>query len=645
MDGRHAKRNGSRKTRLDIHDSGEEQNAETSHFLVDQGTTKTSSTNKRSLKGRMKSLISEEMSKEEDHKQWGRMKATDKLVACNKNFDVYGTKNVEYLEHNQLSENHTFFPEKCNKASETLVDQKLMETKQFSGNASHGRFKEYKDILKLLKVNKELFFKILQNADDGIVDCFHSMHTSNTRTRLTKSGSFPVADLSRSRNFWPSKLKQKQNEMWSFRKGEKLLAGILAPVLVASTFPKDLYTKSGPLMANDSGGSVLNQETSCSSLGSTQALDKNGSSEIVIDLLKDIKQRTENVVEGGENDNNLPSLDALLSRVPSGCRPSTGGKEMVERWNENRIGTESKDCSSSCHETDGPVCDLSKETLTHIRRTSYPNESTDKYARLFDYSFSRDAKWPHSKSLKLTNEYEIQSGGHAPISFRRIHSLPHFDYYCSLQNEVSRDAHLAGMPLPVMTVVDNCTNVESDCHDEPKPVSLPASTEKYVSLDVNEETKCISSMVDVTDVSTRIEYSASLTVGINDKETTKIDGLSEGIDESNSQTTPAEFPISEGLECRCNYLYEKESSVNSQNRSNRDSLTCSSCSTVNAENYENVNNSVKNHSHIELYTRDDADFNYVREILERLGFIKNSFLRTWDLTDQLFEEVEGLLAP
>ncbi|KAA8549265.1 hypothetical protein F0562_000949 [Nyssa sinensis] len=716
---RHGKRNGSSKTQLNVHDSGEVKrllDAEASQFHVDQSSTKTSSTNKWSLRARIKALTAEEMSKEEDHNQWGsgvrsglqlrrtysihhlepdynlgeiatkwkhpnkadnsatrlqdqaQMKANEEPVACNENFGVDHRKNaVYYLEHNQLAENRTLCPEKCDKTKETLVNQKLVEAKQFSGNVSHYPFKEYEDILEIFKVNKELFLKILQNADDGIENCFHSLQASNMQARLTKSGSFPVAGLSCSRNLRPSKLKHKQNEIWSFPKGDKLLAGTQAPKLIASMFPKDLHSKSGPLMANDSGGKVLNHEKSFSSLASTQALDKSSSSEAVIDLLKEIKQRMEHAIEEGENESNLTSLDTLLG-------PSTGGKEMAERWKDSTTGRDNKDSSSSSHEIDGFV--LSKDTLTRIRRTSSLNESLDRYAQLFDYSFSREAKLPRSKSLKLTNEYEIPSGRHGTISFRRIRSLTHLDSCCPLQNEVSRDAHLAGMSLPIMSIVDRGTNIESDSHDEPKPISLPVSTDKYVSLNANEGIECLNNMVERTDGSTRMENLTNLTVGINDEETAKMDGLSEEMDEltvgessshkeqeitglglpqpssvvvqqscfQEDATTPAEFPISEGLECRHNGFDEKDSSVNSKPCSEAESLSWT-CSTLKPENYENASKSVKNQRHVELYTKDDDDFNYVREILERSGFIRNSFLGTWHLPDQpvnpsVFEEVE-----
>ncbi|XP_059660739.1 uncharacterized protein LOC132307092 [Cornus florida] len=698
---RRTRSNGSPRTRFFANDAGEVQkllDVEASHFLVNESSTKTSSTNKSSLKARIKAFISEEMSREEDCKQQSshfptgarlqrtysihhlesldhgpgkysgckhpiisrhkngytsatrlqdpaQTKANVLPVSCNEKFDVSITKNVvDCLEHNS------------GEAREILENQKLMEANQLSGNASNNEFKDYLDVLEIFNVKKELFLKILQNTDDGTANCLHSLQASNMQARLTKSGSFPAANFSHIGN-------SKQNEVWAFPKGEKLVAGTQEPNLVASKFLKDLYSKSGPVIADDSGrGSALNQETSISSLGSTRELDDQGSNEIVMDVLKHIKQRIEHEVKKSGNESSFTSLDASL-----------GGKEITERWKESTIGV-GKDSSSSC-ETDGSVCDLSK---SKHKRTSSLNESLNRYNQLFEYGFSREAKWNLSKSLKLTNENAIPSDGHASISFRRIHSLPHLDSYRFLQNEVSCDAHFSGMPI--RTVVER-----SGSHNELKPEGLPISKEKHVPLYANEETDCLNNTVKRSDSSPRMERLASITVGIDDEGTARMDGLSEKMDgptigESNTQNEPeinfaenasnklqqqtpfsvlescfqqeetvsAEFSISEGLESWCDYFNEDESSVNSQDRSGTDSLS-RSCRTTNPKSFENISRSAKSRRHIQLYTEDDTDFNYVREILEQSGFTGDAFLGTWHMPDQqpldpsVFEEVEACL--
>ncbi|CAL5334205.1 unnamed protein product [Camellia sinensis] len=506
----------------------------------------------------------------------GHTKGTKKPIACNEKCNVDGTSDVSnYVEHKHLFENHTLCPEKFEEARATSADEQHVEA------------------------NKDLLQKKLQNTD-GNANGFHCLQASNMQARLAKSGSFPVADtdLSHNRNYRPSKLKNKQNEAWSFPKQE-LFSSTQAPKLVASKFPKDIYTKLGPFMADDSGGKVRNQDAFFSSMDSTQGLDKQGSDKIVKGPLYE----------------------------------------------------------------DNSVYDLNKGTPTHIKRASSLNESLQRYAQLFENGFDREVKLHFSESLKLTNEYDIPSGGHEPISFKRACSLPHFDSYCSLQNGLYCDARFSG--IPISKVVDINRNFESESHNEPKPVGL-ISIENCIPLGANEETECSYNLVEQSDSTPKNEDLASLTVRINDQSTPEMFRLREERDEQTvgeselekqqeitlaetasnrlppspvsifqtcfqeDVTGPADFPTSKG-----NYGNEKESSV--------DSPSCS-CNIANSETFKMANKSVKNYNHTKSFTNNIADFNYVREVLEWSGLDGNGFLGPWHSMDQLsnpsmFEEV------
>ncbi|KAL7247513.1 hypothetical protein ACSBR2_002430 [Camellia fascicularis] len=506
----------------------------------------------------------------------GHTKGTKNRIACHEKCNVDGTSDVSnYVEHKQLIENHTLCPEKFEEARATSADKQHVEA------------------------NKDLFQKKLQNTD-GNANGFHCLQASNMQARLAKSGSFPVADtdLSHNRNYRPSKLKNKQNEAWSFPKGE-LFSSTQAPKLVASKFPKDIYTKLGPFLADDSGGKVRNQDAFFSSMNSTQGLDKQGS---------------DKVIKG-------PFYE------------------------------------------DNSVYDLNKGTPTHIKRASSLNESLQRYAQLFENGFGREAKLHLSESLKLTNEYDIPSGGREPISFKRACSLPHLDSYRSLQDGLYCVARFSG--IPIRKVVDINKNFESESHNEPKPVGL-ISIENCIPL-ANEETECSYKLVEQSDSSPKNEDSASVTVRINDQSTAEMfrlrgerDEQTVGESELEKQqeitlaetassrlpqpspvsifqtcfqedvTSPADFPTSKG-----NYGNEKESSV--------DSLSCS-CNIANSETFKIANKSVKNYNHTKSFTNNIADFNYVREVLERSGLDGNGFLGPWHSMDQplnplVFEEV------
>lgn len=311
--------------------------------------------------------------------------------------------------------------------------------------------KDYVGVLEIFKVNKDLFQQFIQSTDDSTGNCFHEPQASKAKARLTKSGSFPVADSSHSRTLRPSKLKYRKSESWSFRKVDELLAGTRASKVVASKFTKDLSD---------------NQETRIS-LGSTQESDNQESNEV-----------------GEPLNDNSPS--------------------------------------------DGSVHDLSKATHVHFIRTASLNESLEKYAHFFDYSFTHKAKSNLSKSLRLKNEYDIPSGGHAPISFRRIRSLPHLDIFDSPQNEESNDSHFSG-------------------NDEENLVGRSASAEKFVHVDANKEIECLNSMVERSDISQRFEGSVSFKEGVSDEVSPNIDELNEEMDSQEElEKNSTEFQISEG---------------------------------------------------------------------------------------------------
>lgn len=706
---KHAKRNKSPKAILGVQDAGEVPkllDAEASHFLVNQRTTEANSTHKKSLKARIKALVAEEISREVDCKKRGskfparsglgrtlsihHLESSDhdfnkantewrnpiiflpkktnpgatklqhpaRLTATEwKRFDMCTAENLmDFLGHHKPSQNDSFSQEKCNEARGSSFNQALKKANQLVQNGSHRQLKEYVDVLELYQVNRELFQEFQHNTDVGKATCFEMPQASNTKARLTKSGSFPVADLY-SRNFKPSKLKHKQTEIWSFPRGEKFHCGTQERELVAPKYSEDPCTKSGPVIADGSGSRSLNKEANWS-LGISEGSVDQGCSKVVTPL-KDIRQRIEVVFEEDENESNCTFLDET----------STSGKEMTGMWETSTMDDNSRDRLSSCLDhTSGSVHDLSKGTPRH-RRTSSLNESLHRYAHLFEYSFSMKTNWNKSKSLKLTNEYEISSGGSAPISFKRNRSLPHVDSYWPLQNEECHDTFYPDMSS--RTALAGRIHTEDNIQSESKPVGLPVTENemKLLPLDSKEESEHVDNMVERSDCSPEVEYLGSLTMGINECDTAKMDGQCEGIDEptveqSNSYkdqkitftkidgnkdpeqpgpsvtilgscfqeevTSLSEFSTSKGVEYNYNYSDERDSRLNLLDSLDTGILS-QSCSTTYPEN---PNKSVKNHNRVEFHTGDSADLNYVREVLERAGFNENGFHAAWYSSDQ-----------
>jgi hypothetical protein len=354
--------------------------------------------------------------------------------------------------------------EKCDRGSEALGNQKLVETDQLKGDVSNNQFKGSVDVLEVFKVNKEYFLNILQEPNIGTKH-FHSLQNSNPKARLTKSVSYPVPNSPPSKNIRPRTVKHKQNESWSFPKGEKLLAASQA-----SNSQKEYHLKSMPL-------------------DSSQGLSHQGWNQQVINRFKEIKQRIKHALKENRKESNHTPTEAVLERDPS-------GKEMSKR-------PEISDY------------DLSRGRPDGIQRTSSLNESLDRYTELFERSYGREVKWLQSKSLKLTNESKIPSSGRAPKSFRRL-SLPDLDSFCSFLNEASTDA----LSSEMLTMADN------DHYKEPNTVSTPVEAQTIEQTHADLETEFQKDMTKVIDSHCNIQSSDDPTVGGNYEGTAKTGGLS-----------------------------------------------------------------------------------------------------------------------
>lgn len=356
-------------------------------------------------------------------------------------------------------------PEKCEIVMESSPSQKQMISNQLKKDFSHDQFYDHVDLLELFKANKEFFLKFLQDPDVNR-NQFPGLHKSNTKVRLIKSSSYPVAGSSRSRNVRHSTLKHKQNEIWSFPKGEELVDNTWAPKLVTSESQEDL----------------------------PEGFSHRGWNQLVMSRFKDIKQKLMQALLESKNENTPTSIKTLLPEDHSGCE----GKEVSE-MPEMTIGEEKS-------KIDGNLDDnLGKRRLHRVDRTPSLDESLYKYSQLFESSCSSEAKLHHSTSLKLRSEEKVISTGiNAWKSTRRNLSLPDLDVLCSFLNGPPRDAFRLG--IPVKNVEDHSTSKENNSHIGPKSVSLHVDTDKCQRLEAILETEFQNSMEETSDADDLHEY-------------------------------------------------------------------------------------------------------------------------------------------
>ncbi|PQQ11678.1 uncharacterized protein Pyn_33422 [Prunus yedoensis var. nudiflora] len=266
---------GSRKATLNSSDIGQREEfaaADAEPLLVKHPSTETSSAKKRSGKSRIKASSAKEKPREESTKSW--------ILSFHVQSWLWRTTEVHDVQPSENcldktgksgsaspSKKQALSTEECEKVMKLAPNQKPTKTNQPHKDISSDQINDHADILEIFKANKEFFLKILQDPDVN-TNQFPGLQNSKNKVRLTKSRSFPVADSSQARNIRPkSTLKHKQNEVWSFPKGEILLADTQTPKLVTSESQEDYSMKSMPYVAGDIsvGSSVMKQETSFSS--------------------------------------------------------------------------------------------------------------------------------------------------------------------------------------------------------------------------------------------------------------------------------------------------------------------------------------------------------------------------------------------
>ncbi|KAG8387831.1 hypothetical protein BUALT_Bualt02G0062000 [Buddleja alternifolia] len=185
---------------------------EVEKLLVDQSAKKSRPTKKRSLRARIKALIAEEISKESEN-----TKPKEGFCLKSKLDRTYSIHHLESLD-GELGK----IPTDWNRPIIFLPKNVENPTKPADS-------KEDPDVLDIFKVDRELLIKHLKDADESVANFTRSALGLNTKSKFSKSRSFPVAELSQRRKIKPIKLENKQKEVWSFPREDKFKTADQAP--------------------------------------------------------------------------------------------------------------------------------------------------------------------------------------------------------------------------------------------------------------------------------------------------------------------------------------------------------------------------------------------------------------------------------
>uniref|UniRef100_A0A6N2MI86 DUF4378 domain-containing protein n=1 Tax=Salix viminalis TaxID=40686 RepID=A0A6N2MI86_SALVM len=606
-------------------------------FPVEQQAIRTSSTNRITRKAQIKALISKE-------------------IFARTRFISPGTVNAEDCsKQNQLSAEDAFSLESCGNS----LYHTLSHAERLSREIPCPQFQESVDVLEIFKLNEKLLVEILKDSDiqrtwDPDIQSTHVQLPSKAKVRLRRSGSYPAADCSHIRVVRPSTIEHKLKEIWSFPKGVKSSIGTQEPRSAAFGPLRDFHEKSIDLKASDHGVTSIAQETQLSSLKPSQGLHKHRWHILLMSLVKGLQKKIKNALTESKRESNHVSTSASIYRVSSGCKFSTDEEEMSEKLKENTMNGDGIENPTSFQETNGFDNDLSKGQVPHMRRGSSLKESLNGYARLFEYSFSKEAKWHQyqSKSLKLSSGVISSSG---LKSFRRRLSLPDIESIYHIPDEFSGDA--LSPRTSNMTGMDPDANANNDIHNHLESVSIPEVGKQFERLDTVEETEIQRSMVERVGSMDNNELSCSSMASI-DEGSAMTRELNQDTMEPEMQEQSPQRNQGTGSVITIVGEHEEQSPVSVLETHFLDDRNCQTVLQMSEgsdldPSHENVENASTmagtRFLHFELNRlEDDADFNYVRDVLELSGFNGPEFLGTWysleqPLSPTLFKALEAYL--
>ncbi|CAA6654969.1 unnamed protein product [Spirodela intermedia] len=326
-----------------------------------------------------------------------------------------GHRKLDVLGH-QLQENQALLREKLREAKDRLLERQISD-RELQGNIFEA--------LELLKTNKELYLRILQ--EPGMA---------------TYSAFLPGPGFSAE---FGSRLKLR-DEIIPLKSHKR------------KSQAENIQYEGNIDSVEDDGSPItcacmhdISEETSTSRLLSSVNHAKSEKDNVrALHRFKDLKQRIKDVVKENRKEKHRISLDGVLHKIPYG---SAASQEMKGEKPSLLEGPDADRLYGDSLRSVGRNGDsfTRRNSIGHMRRSQSLTESLERYAYLLESNLSREPKRQMSEKLKLVHEESGFQVKKPQKTFERISSLPEFEsYYLSEgnQKEVPRDfLHSRSMSL------------------------------------------------------------------------------------------------------------------------------------------------------------------------------------------------------
>ncbi|KAL5067020.1 hypothetical protein RYX36_017907 [Vicia faba] len=324
--------------------------------------------------------------------------SNDKCVECGA---AFSSEPLEKHDHRSHHKHRNL------SMSDGLQEDKLINAKILTTDASPLLFKDFLDALDLINTNKDFLLKYMNDPGSPLPFELHTQpHSPNAKSRRAKSISLPVGGSSSSDNLVDELLNSKKEIESEIQN----LADFHKPS-TSSSSPSSSHKANHQLVHSDQES--VERDYKETSSGSSQV-----SNNVKNKNFKDLRKKIKHIIEESKNEKLRIKMDAVVDKIPRGNKFSKNVRKLMshEKFKQNN-----------------------KHQLSSGLRTSSLKESVGRYSQLYDTCFhkevvsNKEEKPPKSDSLKLKTE-EKSSVLKTPKSFKRFLSLPNLKSYFN-QNE------------------------------------------------------------------------------------------------------------------------------------------------------------------------------------------------------------------
>uniref|UniRef100_A0A6N2N183 DUF4378 domain-containing protein n=1 Tax=Salix viminalis TaxID=40686 RepID=A0A6N2N183_SALVM len=539
-----------------------------------------------------------------------------------------GLNQVDVTEK-ELIENHSLLQENSNGKR-----QKPVHVKDLNMDASAQQSKGILDALDMINIHKDCFVKDLQESTNPLAHYMHHHYTFTTK--MGYSVSFPLPGSSYEIGSRAREGKQKQEGL------EKLQAG--------SHTQKSVEPKCREYIRSKSMSSIA---AANSSLGSSHHIKNHAQNQVVVKHFKNLKQKIRHAIKESKNEKHRITMDAILDKIPHGHRFSKsleriGVDNMMDHFNSR----DGKDSPKSSDDYDHSLPSTSNSELYRISRTASFSESPDRYCQLYDSSFNNEAKQHYLETLKMKAEDGVSFQTSATKSMRRIFSLPDLKSYpyCSQDCSGSFPASHVGT-ITDGTVSTRGNFCEQNSHSHPKASRqlLGVDTENHVKgNNVESASDSVVGYQLGTTLVSNVETHANCTLvgdDLSNLMTVDKQDIRSPIETITEVVELTTLPVPDS---KLHDVTTRPANILVTEECNMDTHTMTVTEDV-IEKIDFTSNILNNGSHsYQVDAKDKAEFDYVKDVLTLSGFTGNALHGTWNSDDQpvhhsIFEEAEGCM--